>query len=155
MTQEAKKQSGLERGALTLTRHLGTPLSLIVHSIFFVGIFGLLLFGVPIDDVMLLLTTAVSLEAIYLSLFIQMSVNKASEDIDEIQEDVEEIEEDIDEIQEDVEEMGEDVEEIQTAQNEEDLEPDHTDTLEGIEANMTKIIREIETLKNDLHHLKK
>ena len=141
MTQEAKKQSGLERGALTLTRHLGTPLSLIVHSIFFVGIFGLLLFGVPIDDVMLLLTTAVSLEAIYLSLFIQMSVNKASEDIDEIQEDVEE--------------MGEDVEEIQTAQNEEDLEPDHTDTLEGIEANMTKIIREIETLKNDLHHLKK
>ncbi len=154
MVKNVDKQSGLEKGALTLTRYLGTPLSLIVHSIFFVGIFGLLIFGVPLDDVMLLLTTAVSLEAIYLSLFIQMSVNKASADIDEIQEDVEDIEEDIDEIQEDVEEMGEDVEDIQTAQNEEEQDS-NTDTLEGIEENMTKIIKEIESLKNDLHHLKK
>jgi peptidoglycan hydrolase CwlO-like protein len=140
MVKNVDKQSGLEKGALTLTRYLGTPLSLIVHSIFFVGIFGLLIFGVPLDDVMLLLTTAVSLEAIYLSLFIQMSVNKASADIDEIQEDVEE--------------MGEDVEDIQTAQNEEEQDS-NTDTLEGIEENMTKIIKEIESLKTDLHHLKK
>jgi hypothetical protein len=50
--------------------------------------------------------------------------------------------------------MGEDVEDIQTAQNEEEQDS-NTDTLEGIEENMTKIIKEIESLKNDLHHLKK
>nr|QIQ10582.1 hypothetical protein LJIDIMOD_00027 [uncultured bacterium] len=63
-----------------------------------------------------------------------MSVNRSSEniedlkedveiiqeDIDEIQEDIEEIQEDIDEIQEDVEEIQEDVEEISEDDDDED-----------------------------------
>lgn len=68
-------------------------------------------FGYTLDQILLILTTAVSLEAIYLAIFIQMTVNKTTqsleqgeEDIDEIQEDVEDIQEDVDEIQEDVDE---------------------------------------------------
>src|SRR5690606_11836255 len=68
---------------------------------------------ISFDEMLLTLTTIVSLEAIYLAIFIQMSVNKNSKDIEEIQEDVEEIQEDIEEMQEDVEEIQEDVEEIQ------------------------------------------
>jgi peptidoglycan hydrolase CwlO-like protein len=82
--------------------------------------FGLRFFGVSSITVLLFLTTIVSLEAIYLSIFIQMTVNQqakeleeVSEDIEEIQEDVEGIQKDVDEIQEDVEEIQEDVEEIQ------------------------------------------
>jgi peptidoglycan hydrolase CwlO-like protein len=68
---------------------------------------------------LLVLTTALSLEAIYLAIFIQMTVNantaslrEVEEDIDEIQEDVEELGEDLDEIQEDIGEIQEDVEEM-------------------------------------------
>lgn len=94
---------------------VGSVPSLVAHSIAFIGFFLVALLGiVPIDTMLLVLTTIVSLEAIYLAIFIQMSVNEntlalreVEEDIDEIQEDVEEITEDIDEIQEDVEEMNE------------------------------------------------
>jgi uncharacterized protein YoxC len=81
-------------------------------------------FGFSSADVLLILTTIVSLEAIYLSIFIQITVNRqareleeVSEDIEEIQEDVDEIQEDVEEIQENVDEIQEDVEEIQSAEN--------------------------------------
>lgn len=80
---------------------------------------ALLYLGYNPERVMLILTTLVSLEAIYLALFIQMTVNKHSEhiaeiaeDVDEIQEDIEEISEDVDEMQEDIDEIQEDIEEI-------------------------------------------
>ncbi len=72
------------------------------------------------DRMLLILTTVVSLEAIYLSIFIQMTINYTTrsievveQNIDEIQEDIDEIQEDVDEIQEDVDEIQEDVDEIQ------------------------------------------
>jgi len=103
-----------------ITAWVGSPQSIIVHTIFFIGMFCLRFAGVPGADILLILTTIVSLEAIYLAIFIQMTVNKHSKeleevsmDIDEIQEDVEDIQENVEEIQEDVEEIHEDVEEIQ------------------------------------------
>ena len=116
----------LESKALKISNSLGTVVSLAIHTIFFVCVLLSPLFGIDLEKSLLVLTTVVSLEAIYLSIFIQMSVNRntkaieitqqdiedISEDVHEIQEDVESIEKDIDEIQEDVEEMSEDVEEI-------------------------------------------
>jgi len=106
----------LEELSKKLTHWVGSTTSLIVHTIFFVIIFGLHFWGVSTEDILLILTTLVSLEAIYLSIFIQMTVNKqgrrlkqVSQDIEEIQEDVEEIQEDVGEIQEGVEEIQEDV----------------------------------------------
>jgi len=121
-----KHSSSLEGFALHTTKHIGSPLSLVVHTCFFVGIFSLQWFGFGFDQIMLILTTAVSLEAIYLSIFIQMTINhqahkltavskdveEISDDVEEISDDVEEISKDIDDIQEDVEEISEDVDEL-------------------------------------------
>ncbi len=102
-----------------ITGAVGSTTSIVVHTVFFVLAFVLVLFGVSFDRVLLGLTTIVSLEAIYLSLFIQMTVNRHTQglvevgkDIDEIQEDIDEIQEDVDEINEDVGDIVEDLEEI-------------------------------------------
>lgn len=113
-------QSDLEKTALKITRAVGSPPSIILHSLFFLGCFVLAFSGfIDFDRMLLVLTTIVSLEAIYLAIFIQMTINyqgqaiaEVSEDVEEIQEDVEEISEDVGEIQEDVEELQEDVEGI-------------------------------------------
>ncbi|HBY74527.1 TPA: hypothetical protein DEG21_01265 [Patescibacteria group bacterium] len=105
---------------------------------------------------LLILTTVVSLEAIYLAIFIQMTVNRntlslkaVEEDIDEIQEDIDEIQEDIDEIQEDVDEIQEDVDEITEDNEEEELETDKAiKYIEKIEIQMQNIVKELEELKN-------
>ncbi len=110
----------LEQLAIKATRWIGSTASLVAHTVLFVGAFLLVLFGIPFDRVLLVLTTLVSLEAIYLSIFIQMSVNRhesqlheVSEDIEELSEDIEEISDDVEEIQEDIEDISEDVEDIQ------------------------------------------
>jgi low affinity Fe/Cu permease len=106
-----KNLNTLERIALRATRWVGSTHSLILHTILFFISFLLCFMGIDISKVLLVVTTIVSLEAIYLSIFIQMSVNyqarklhAVSRDIEEIQEDVEEIQEDVDEIQEETEE---------------------------------------------------
>lgn len=95
-----------------ITGAVGSTTSIIVHTVFFVMAFVLVLFGVSFDRVLLGLTTIVSLEAIYLSLFIQMTVNRHTQSLEEVGEDIDEIQGDIDEIQEDVGEINEEVEEI-------------------------------------------
>lgn len=84
----------LEKISVRMTEWVGTPWSLIVHSLLFAGIFGLRYFGLTTNYILLVLTTAVSLEAIYLSIFIQMSVNRATESLEEVEEDIEDIQED-------------------------------------------------------------
>jgi low affinity Fe/Cu permease len=96
-----------------ITRWIGSPQSIILHTIFFVAIFGLHFFNISSSDILLILTTIVSLEAIYLSIFIQMTVNKHAEELEEVSEDIEEIQEDVDEIQKDVDEIQEDFEELE------------------------------------------
>jgi low affinity Fe/Cu permease len=106
--------------SLKATRAIGSPKSILVHTILFIGIFFLMLFGFSFSDVLLILTTIVSLEAIYLAIFIQMTVNintahlySVSKDVEEIQEDVDEISENVEDLQENIEEIQGDVEEIQ------------------------------------------
>lgn len=94
-----------------LTNWIGTPVSIVIHTIFFIGIFMLKLVGYSIDEILLVLTTAVSLEAIYLSIFIQMSVNKTKTSLASVEKDIDEIQEDVDEIQEDVDDIQDDIQE--------------------------------------------
>ena len=138
-----------------LTAWVGSPVSIAIHTIVFMAAFVLVIFGFSIDRILLVLTTAVSLEAIYLALFIQMSVNKntksladVEEDIEEIAEDVEGIEKDIDEIEKDIDEIQEDVEEIEKDDEEDDLHDAATmKTLNELQTHMQKIMEEIQTLK--------
>ena len=57
--------SRLEYTALAATRGIGSIWSVILHTLLFIGAFTSILFGAPIDRVLLILTTIVSLEAIY------------------------------------------------------------------------------------------
>lgn len=147
---------------------LGSNKSLWTHSIFFVGIFILYFFGFSIDKILLILTTLVSLEAIYMAIFIQISVNRTNEsleeveaDVAEIQEDVEEIQEDVGELQEDVEDLGENVEEIQgdideIAVEEKEIDQSATELkntssvlLSNMEKQLQLLVKEIEELKKN------
>lgn len=168
-TQKIKKIELIEKKAQNATQWIGSIQSLIVHTIVFASSFIIPFFGVPFDHVLLVLTTGLSLEAIYLAIFIQMSVNKNSEDIDEIQEDIEEIGEEIEEIGDDVEEIQKDVDEIQTDVDEiqkdvdeiqedvEEIEEDSTEdqkieikeqeALKSIQDTLIKLQQEIENIK--------
>lgn len=115
-----KSSESLERLAVRATAWIGSTQSLFVHSFIFAGIFSLAFFGVDLQKILIVVTTLLSYEAIYLSIFIQMSVNRqarqledVAQDVEEIQEDVEGIEKDVDEIQEGVESIEKDVDEIQ------------------------------------------
>jgi low affinity Fe/Cu permease len=99
--------------SIRVTEWMGSSASIVVHTIIFILSFCLIFFGVPFEKILLVLTTAVSLEAIYLALFIQMTVNRQAESIEDVAEDIDEIQEDVDEIQGDIDEIQEDVDEIQ------------------------------------------
>ncbi len=171
MPNKSRKENKLEKIATKATSWIGSLQSLAVHTVLFLGAFALVLFGAPFDTVLLVMTTIVSLEAIYLAIFIQMSVNKASRDIEYIQEDVEEIQEDVDEIQEDVAEIEKDVDEIQedvaeiekdvdeiqenVDEIQEDVEADEKEELardkalmDKIEITLVSLMKEIQEIKN-------
>jgi uncharacterized membrane protein len=124
----SKKETRLNRLALKTTNWIGSPSSIIIHSIFFVGIFSLQWLGLSFDKIMLILTTVVSLEAIYLAIFIQMTVNRHAHELSEISEEVEDIGEDIGDIQENVEGL------------EEEMEKDDIEMLEKHQKDQEKIL---------------
>lgn len=153
MFPQKRRIARLEKTADKATKWIGSTSSLIVHTFAFVIAFALpILQIVSFERMLLVLTTLVSLEAIYLSIFIQMSVNKNSQDIEIIQEDVGEIQEDIEEIEEDIDEIQKDVDEIQ-----EDIEGDtieeslieqkEANALAAIQNILLKLQEEIETMK--------
>jgi peptidoglycan hydrolase CwlO-like protein len=153
MTYREQRKVKLEKVADKATKWIGSISSLVIHSIIFVLSFILPLIGaITFERMLLVLTTVVSLEAIYLAIFIQMSVNKNSQDIEiiqedvgEIQEDIEEIEEDIDEIQKDVDEIQEDIEE--DIEEENSIEQKEAHALAAIQNILLKLQDEIEVLK--------
>lgn len=113
----------VERIAISVMNWIGSVSSLVIHTLFFIG--GFLLYFLDIFDrntVLLVITLIVSLEAIYLSIFIQMSVNLQSKKLQDVAEDLEDIQENVEEIQESVDdedddEEDEDIKEIQETLN--------------------------------------
>jgi septal ring factor EnvC (AmiA/AmiB activator) len=134
---------------------IGSVPSLLVHTGLFVGSFSLIVFGVNADHVLLVLTTVVSLEAIYMAIFIQMAINlnsksldEVEEDLDEIQEEVDEIQKDLDELQEDVEEIHKDVEEVEKVDlAAESAELQNRMVLSKIESQLQLLLAEISRIK--------
>ena len=136
MSEDTSKK--LEGIFIAFTKWIGSIQSIAIHTIFFIMALSLPLFGVSFEKVLLVVTTVVSLEAIYLSLFIQMSVNRTTQalavvehDIEELSEDVEEIGDDVEEIQKDIEEIGDDVEEI--SEDMEEIQKDIDEIQEDVE----------------------
>src|ERR1700761_3635872 len=84
------------KGIEKLIVWVGSPASLVIHTIVFAVFFAASLLKLVAWELMLLvLTTAVSLEAIYLAIFIQMSVNRQGASLREVEEDVESIQENV------------------------------------------------------------
>ncbi len=135
----------IRRTAYAVTRAVGSPTSLLIHTILFGVCFYAAYDGlIAWESMLLILTTLVSLEAIYLSLFIQMTLNFTTEDIEEVSEDIEEMQEDIGELQEDVEDISEDVEEIAGEEESEEV---------AEEARKAEQKRTLATIQNDLRKL--
>lgn len=110
-----------------LTNWIGTPTSIALHTLFFLGMFMLPFLGAGLDKTLLILTTVVSLEAIYLALFIQMTVNRNTASLEAVEEDIDEIQEDQDE------------DEKRDKKEEKDLD--------NIELQLQKVLNELETLR--------
>ena len=150
--------SALDRIANGIIAWIGSTASLIFHTLLFIFSFLLPIFKiVGFQEMLLVLTTIVSLEAIYLSIFIQMSVNKSNrhievikEDVNEIQEDIDEIQEDIDEIQEDIDEIQEDIDEI--ADDDEKDDDEHKEKAKKVilKSNVSNNTNEIKSLKSKI-----
>lgn len=162
--QPEQKYTGVDR----IVSVIGSVPSLIIHSLAFAGFFIVALLGIATWEIVLLvLTTIVSLEAIYLAIFIQITVNRHSqslkeveEDIDEIQEDVEELGEDLEDIQEDIEEISEDIDEIQ--EDVEEMTEDETAAAKkpakkkvSNDEALDRLARDVERVLRDLEALKK
>lgn len=147
---------------------IGSVRSLVIHTIIFAFSFLAALIGLIEWEIMLLvLTTLVSLEAIYLSLLIQITVNRhtkslkdvedeideISEDLEELGEDMEDIQEDLEEISEDIEEIQEDVEELNEDEGDEPKEkpkgkkPTKAETLEQLTRDVQRVLADLEALK--------
>ena len=128
----------------TAIKWIGSISSLVIHTIIFVLSFMLPLFDIiSFGEMLLVLTTIVSLEAIYLSIFIQMSVNRSTQYIEIIHEDVNDIHEDVSEITEDVSEISENIDEMQKEEEEDDL-------LDSIQETLLTLQKEVTTLKKNI-----
>ena len=136
-----KSIDSLENMAINSTRWIGSVSSIIIHTALFIFSFVLYFFGVKIDKILLVVTTLVSLEAIYLAIFIQMTVNNNYARLSEVAEDIDEIQEDVDEIQKDVDEIQEDIEE------DEKEEAEYDEMMERIEDTLGKLAQELIELK--------
>ncbi|HTW36525.1 MAG TPA: hypothetical protein VMD53_18040 [Rhizomicrobium sp.] len=134
---------------------VGSPASLIVHTVVFVACFAVALLGWVNWSLMLdVLTNVVSLEAIYLAIFIQFSVNQQArslkgveEDVESIQEDVEELGEHVEGIKEDVEDIQEDIGEISEDASEELRKRKQAQMLEALTNDVRAMLLHLESLK--------
>ncbi|MBU0750115.1 hypothetical protein KKH15_01205 [Patescibacteria group bacterium] len=125
-----------------IVKWVGSEYSLILHTVVFAGFFVAATASlISFDTMLLFLTTIVSLEAIYLAIFIQMTVNQNTESLREVEEDIEEIGEDIDEIQEDIDELSEEEEE------EELRDQQQSRALDQLTKDIHSILADLEALK--------
>lgn len=137
-----KRIIGLEKISTKLTYWVGTPVSIIVHTLIFAGIFALNFFGVKADQILLILTTAVSLEAIYLAIFIQMTVNRNTASLEAVEEDIEDIQEDVEELEADVEDISRDIDILQEK---------HKSTTEEVTGgDIVKVQKKLKKLRGDI-----
>lgn len=158
---ETKKTKQRKRTVTEKVIHwIGTPHSLVFHSILFIGFFlAPFIFRFSFDLMLLILTTIVSLEAIYLAIFIQHSVNAQSvrlddveeslddveENLDDIEESIDDVEENLDDLEESIDDFGENFTSGKQAKN-------HTASTQKLEKTLEQIILELKDVKK---HLKK
>jgi uncharacterized membrane protein len=137
----------LEYLSTNIPRLMGSMNSLIIHTILFLLSYLLIFLGFNEEKIFDLLTNIVSLEAIYLSIFLLMSGNlqlkklhDVATNVHDVATNVKEIQEDVDEIQDDIDEIQEDIDEIQEDQEDDEI-------LNKIDTTLNILINEVAELK--------
>ncbi len=150
-SRKEKALNELEKLSVRITNSIGTPTSVLIHTALFGGSLSLIFFGFSIEQVLLILTTWVSLEAIYLSIFIQMTVNRNTRSLEEVEEDIEEIQEDVEGLEDDVEEISEEIDDIAAEDVKDDMKEEEAKiTLKNIEDDLDKLMTDIASLKANM-----
>ena len=93
ITMPTRNFAPLERVSFKVIRWIGTPFSVIFHTLIFMAIPSLGFLGFDLRSILLIFTTWLSIEAIYLAIFIQMTVNRNTQSLEEVEEDIEDIQE--------------------------------------------------------------
>jgi len=135
-----------------LTRWIGSTTSLLLHTLVF--IFALLahpLFGWELNSVLLVLTTAVSLEAIYLAIFIQRAVNTQGERLEDVEESIDDVEEALEDVEEALDEVEEGLDEVEEGLD--DVEKSFKKRHPTSDASEEKLLTEIKTLLGAVEEL--
>lgn len=162
-TVEAPRRRDLASAIATTVERMivwvGSTTSLALHTAGFVAFFAVPLLKLASwDTTLTVLTNVVSLEAIYLAIFIQFSVNRQAaslkeveQDVESIQVNVEELGEHVEDIREDVEEIQEDIEEISEDESEEAAEETRkrkqAETLDQLTNDVKTLLQHLESLK--------
>ena len=94
-----KESSPIEIFAHKATRWIGTTNCLVFHGVFFLIAFTITPF-IGLDRVLLVTTTLLSWEAIFIGIFLQMSINRHGERIEDIEADIDDILEDTEDLTE-------------------------------------------------------
>lgn len=129
-----------------ITSWVGSTSSLVVHTLLFIASFAShWVLGVSFDTVLLVLTTVVSLEAIYISIFIQRAVNQQGERLEDVEESIDDVEEALDDVEEALDEVEESLNDA-----EEDIADIPTDTLKQLQQPMEEMARRMEELLKEL-----
>ncbi len=129
--------------ASAVTGWIGSPSSIIIHTLIFTIFLVLSWLGAKTEQTLLLLTTIVSLEAIYLSIFIQYSINQSSKTIQEVAEDIEGVTEGVEEISADVETLSDNIEDLHD-----------TNEVSHRQANYEQLEHQIKALLGEVQRLK-
>jgi uncharacterized protein YoxC len=143
----------LAAGIQKVISWVGSPASLVIHTAAFAACFAVSLAGWVGWALMLtVLTNVVSLEAIYLAIFIQFSVNQQAKSLKGVEEDVESIQEDVEELGGHVEDIKEDVEDIQEDIGEDAAEDarkrNQAQMLETLTNDVKAMLQHLESLKS-------
>jgi len=108
MTKKKKKKFQLSEIPDILVKWVGTTNSLVAHTLFFAFSFlSHWIFRLSLESVLLILTTVVSLEAIYLAIFIQRSVNQQSNRLEDVEDALDDVEESLDDVEESIDDVEE------------------------------------------------
>ena len=125
----------IDRISDKITSWVGSTASLIFHTISFIcAILTHWVFGVSYDSIFLVLTTVVSLEAIYISIFIQRAVNHQSLRLGEVEESIDDVEEALDDVEEALDDAEDSMDDIAT------------DTVKKLEEPMDELLLEMQKL---------
>jgi len=131
---------------------VGSMPSLVIHTMVFAAFFMAAMAGwVAWDQMLLVLTTLLSLEAIYLAIFIQMSVNRQAASLKEVEKDVDIIQENVEDLKEDVGDIQQDVDEISGEISDDKAEElrkqRQAQMLEALSNDVKAMLKHIEALK--------